>query len=74
MKTGNGSKCASGEMRIHFNLKQMREEEKLTQIMLVTHVEKRRVRIYTRLRVKPKYWDSEANRCDLSGRMSRRER
>lgn len=74
MKTGNGSKCASGEMRIHFNLKQMREEEKLTQIMLVTHVEKRRVRIYTRLRVKPKYWDSETNRCDLSGRMSRRER
>ena len=61
-------------MRIHFNLKQTRESEKLTQIMLVTHVNKERVRVYTRMRVRPKHWSVADNRCTLAGRMTRRER
>ena len=64
----------SGEMRIHFNLKQTRESERLTQIMLVTNLGKQRVRIYTRMRVRPKYWCVATNRCNLTGRMTRRER
>ena len=74
MKTKNTCKWMAGEMRIHFNLKQTRDGEKLTQIMLVASLEKRRVRVYTRLRVRPKYWSVATNRCNLTGRMTRRER
>ena len=64
----------TGEMRIHFNLKQTRESERLTQIMLVANLGKQRVRIYTRMRVRPKYWSVATNRCNLTGKMTRRER
>ena len=74
MKNRIACEWMSGEMRIHFNLKQTRESEKLTQIMLVTHVNKERVRVYTRMRVRPKYWSVADNRCTLAGRMTRRER
>ena len=74
MKTKNTCKWMAGEMRIHFNLKQTRDGEKLTQIMLVASLDKRRVRVYTRLRVRPKYWSVATNRCNLTGRMTRRER
>lgn len=60
--------------RPHFNLKQRREEEKLTQIMLVMTLETRRVRLYTGLRVKPRHWDSRLNRCLPAGRVNLRER
>ena len=39
------------EMKIRFNLKQVSEKNKLTQIMLVTTINKRRIRVYTKLRV-----------------------
>ncbi len=68
------NKWTSGEMRIHFNLKQTRESEKLTQIMLVANLSGGRVRVYTRMRVRPKHWSVADNRCSLAGRMTRRER
>lgn len=74
MNTKDTRKWTSGEMRIHFNLKQTRDSEKLTQIMLVASLDKRRVRVYTRLRVRPKYWSAATNRCNLTGRLTRRER
>lgn len=61
-------------LRIGFNLKQVRDENKLTQIMLVTTINKRRIRIYTKLRVEPKYWSHEAYRCCPTGHMNLRER
>ena len=59
---------------LRFNLKQMREKERLTQIMLVTTVNKQRIRIYTKLRVEPKYWDKFSYRCRTDKSMSVRER
>lgn len=46
-------------MKIRFNLKQVSEKNKLTQIMLVTTINKRRIRVYTKLRVEPQYWNHE---------------
>lgn len=62
------------ELGIHFNLKQMRDTEKLTQIMLAIKVGRKRVRVYTRLRVKPKYWDKSLYRCTQSPYLSLRDR
>ena len=59
---------------LRFNLKQMREEEKLTQIMLVTTVNKQRIRIYTKLRIEPKYWDKYSYRCKADQSMPMRKR
>lgn len=59
---------------LRFNLKQMREKERLTQIMLVTTVNKRRIRIYTKLRIEPKYWDKFTYRCRTDQPMPMRER
>lgn len=56
----------TGDVRtpsLHFNLKQLREANRLTQIMLVTTVNRRRIRIYTKLRVEPKYWNPSTHRC-----------
>lgn len=61
-------------LRLRFNLKQVIDEDKLTQIMLVATVNKRRIRIYTKLRVEPKYWSHEAYRCRLTGHLNLRER
>lgn len=61
-------------VKLHFNLKQTRQADKLTQIMLSATVNKRRIRIYTRLRVEPKYWDKQNYRCRPFGNLSLRER
>lgn len=62
------------DLPVRFNLKQVREVNKLTQIMLVATINKRRIRIYTKLRVEPKYWDHETQRCCQSGRLNLREK
>lgn len=61
-------------LKLRFNLKQVREESKLTQIMLVITINKRRIRVYTKLRVEPKFWDRDAYRCHQSGRLNLREK
>lgn len=53
------TKCGC-ELKMHFNLKQTRDAEKLTQVMLVMTLSGRRVRLYTGLRVKPRFWDKAA--------------
>lgn len=62
------------ELKLHFNLKQMREQDRLTQIMLVVTLDRRRVRLYTGLRVKPRYWDRTSYRCIADRRLNRRDR
>lgn len=49
--------------RIHYNLKQMSDRDRLTQIMLVTTVNRHRIRVYIKMRVEPKYWDRTKQRC-----------
>lgn len=61
-------------LMIRFNLKQVREEAKLTQIMLVTNINGRRIRVYTRLRVEPCYWDKKRYRCCLPSQLNLREK
>lgn len=41
----------------------MSDKERLTQIMLVTTVNKQRIRVYIKQRVEPKYWDRTRQRC-----------
>lgn len=62
------------ELGIKFNLKQVRDVEKLTQIVLAMKVGGKRVRIYTRLRVKPKHWSKCHYRCIGSPYLNERER
>lgn len=63
------------ELKVHFNLKQMREKDQLTQIMLVMTLNRRRVRLYTGLRVKPRFWNRDYYRCMTDGRqISKRDR
>lgn len=62
------------KLRLHFNLKQTRDKEKLTQIMLVTTVNRQRIRVYTKLRIEPKYWDNETSQCRLDQPMNLREK
>lgn len=66
-------KC-NDELKVHFNLKQMRERDQQTQIMLVMTLNRRRVRLYTGLRVKPRFWDRESYRCVTDGYLSKRDR
>lgn len=68
----NGSKEIKN--RLHFNLKQTANTEKLTQIMLVTTVNKQRIRVYTKLRIEPKYWDKASCRCKTEQPLPTRER
>jgi len=60
-------------IKLHFNLKQMRNKEKLTQIMLVTTINKQRIRVYTKLRVEPKYWDINGHCCNINHALTLRE-
>lgn len=62
------------KLKVHFNLKQTRDEDLLTQIMLVMTLSGRRVRLYTGLRVKPRFWNKEACRCLPRERLNRRDR
>lgn len=61
-------------VKLRFHLKQTRQENRLTQIMLSTTVNKRRIRVYTRLRVEPKYWDRHCYRCRPAVGTNLRER
>ncbi len=53
-------------MKVNFNLKQMRESESLTQVILVITVQGKRIRVYTRIRVCPSEWDKKSQRCIVS--------
>lgn len=64
----------SSDLHLHFNLKQMKDKDKLTQIMLVTTINKQRIRVYTKLRIEPKYWDKKTYRCVTGLTISTRER
>lgn len=74
MKQFSLNKKEEKDLKLRFNLKQVREENKLTQIMLVTTINKRRIRVYTKLRVEPKYWNHDTYRCYQSGRLNLREK
>ena len=61
-------------MKLNLNLKQTKVRDKLTQIMIATTVNRRRIRVYTRLRVEPMYWNHINARCDTERHnMNRRE-
>ncbi|MEG1564844.1 MAG: site-specific integrase, partial [Bacteroides sp.] len=62
------------QLQLNFNLKQVKEEKKLTQIMLVTTVQQQRMRVYTKLRVEPQHWDHSRHRCYLPEHLTARER
>ena len=64
----------SSDVRLRFNLKQMKDKDKLTQIMLVTMVNKQRIRVYTKLRIEHKYWDKKNYRCVADFPISLREK
>ena len=64
----------SSDLYLHFNLKQMKDKDKLTQIMLVATINKKRIRVYTKLRIEPKYWDKQSNRCVAHSPISMRVR
>ena len=51
---------------MRFNLKQVKMPAQLTQIVLSVTVNGRRIRVYSRLRVEPEFWDSERRRCHNS--------
>ena len=63
-----------GPRALRFNLKQCKMESRLTQIMLVTTVDGRRIRVYTKLRVEPRYWDGATYRCRSDAGVNLRER
>lgn len=65
---------AETKLRLHFNLKQTRDRDKLTQIMLVTTVKGQRIRVYTKLRIEPRYWDKKTCRCVAETHTNLRER
>ena len=62
------------QVKLHLNLKQMRQTDKLTQIILTTTVNKQRIRVYTKLRVEPQYWDKTTNRCRMDAPVNKREK
>ena len=65
---------AETKLRLHFNLKQTSDRDKLTQIMLVTTVNGQRIRVYTKLRIEPRYWDKTICRCVAESHTNLRER
>lgn len=52
-------------MKVNFNLKQTADAGRLTQLMMVMTIQKRRIRVYTRIRVMPSEWDKHNRRCIL---------
>ena len=75
MTTMNDSYLIEGSAgALRFNLKQVREEQRLTQIMLVATVGGQRIRVYTKLRVEPRFWDTKAYRCRMPAGCSRRDK
>lgn len=59
--------------KLRFNLKQTANPDKPTQIMLAATVNRQRIRVYTKLRVEPKFWDPRGYRCRTDIPLSRRE-
>ena len=59
----NFSRYDRGYLPINFNLKQVRERQKLTQITLSVNVNGKRLRVYSHIRVEPEYWNPEMKRC-----------
>lgn len=53
-------------LKVHFNLKQTKDKEALSQITVLTTVNGRRIRVYTKLRVCPKEWDGERRCCIIA--------
>lgn len=62
------------KLKLHFNLKQRRVLDELTQIILTTTVNRHRIRIYTKLRIEPIYWDNAKSQCILESAPNLRER
>ena len=62
------------KLKLHFNLKQRRELDELTQIILTTTINHRRIRVYTKMRVEPRYWDKRKSLCALETAPNLRER
>lgn len=63
MEQRQNSRRPETNLRLHFNLKQTRDKDRLTQIMLVTTINGQRIRVYTKLRIEPKYWDKATCQC-----------
>ena len=61
-------------VKLHLNLKQTRCKDKPTQIFLAATVNKRRIRLYTRLRVEPKFWDRLRGRCHSDSNICSRDK
>lgn len=61
-------------LKLNFNLKQVRDDKRLTQIMLVTTINRKRIRIYTKLRIEPIHWDHRNHCCYLSDHLNLREK
>ena len=61
-------------VKLRFNLKQTKNPNRLTQIIIATTVNRRRLRVYTRLKVEPKYWDRRSYRCIPAENTNLRER
>lgn len=66
------SRYDKGYRQIHFNLKQTKERSKLTQIYISINVQGERLRVYSKLRVEPEFWDKNENRCLTDTLMSKR--
>jgi len=62
------------KLRLNFNLKQMRKRDQLTQIMLATTINRKRIRVYTKQRVEPRYWNKATCRCRTEQAPNLRER
>lgn len=69
-----GYLTGDSKLKLHFNLKQRREQNELTQIILTTTINRHRIRVYTKMRVEPRYWDNLRSRCILESAPNLRER
>lgn len=72
METTTCSRYDKGYRQVHFNLKQTRERTKLTQIFISVTVSGQRLRVYSKLRVEPEYWNRHGNRCQVGMLVSKR--
>ena len=58
--------------KVHFNLKQTKDREALSQIMVLTTVNGRRIRVYTKQRVRPAEWDNQHQCCAIANGVPQR--
>lgn len=59
--------------RININIKQTKDCNCPTQLMIAYTINRKRTRLYTGLRVEPKYWDNTRQRCGTDGVTNIRE-